>query len=725
MAGMKALIPAAGASGKTLVATITGYTNSTQLTLSVAAGTAAAGVAALIGTDDTPFLQAWAKLNQKKSMQRVTYIVSNTININGDSSNPLTNTRQGMFAPIGATIEEITDDVPIMTVFSNRSSWRFPRLLYANAQAASNLNAVGLLVDPYPGQGGLYICDEISMKIENAAVGFFNPPSVSSTIPSGASLGDTSVTVANAQTNALGNFPWMKQMWVQIRLHGGAWFPVRISNVGGTILTLTSALPDSVDANAPIVFSMKAQSGSVVGLMGPADYSNNFTDIYIVNPSLAGYVDRSVGTHNEYSNFYVTGNLPPAGDNLNWPTTATNAIYIAGSAQNHFGIVNVEHLKLTGSAIIYYSGGAAPVFDSIHFEGDRLTTSGTGLIEGHTNSMIIGSLELNYCSMISDDGITNVAILMPSNSNEPGVTTSWIPRGKWKIGSLTTQKNIVTFSANAGSPVAFLVKDNSGSSIDIEIDEWNTMRDGGFYPAGQLVTPAGNAAPWIGNKMPRDTVAYGLRLGMATLAAQRLYAGAGSYNVNKILVANGSKWVNGTPAGGIYQDAALSTLMTSSNSLPLAVGSAATAVVLPLASGAQNTMLNNLTNSASFLLTAASTTSTVTTSTSTWLTGRNAGDNQTNLAYINFTSAHGLTAGQDVTIAGSANPGLSGSVHAYVVDVPSSTQIVLYVDSATCTITPPATTSTCGTSGSPIPESGLTITVNPVADVFVMGDKVS
>jgi hypothetical protein len=473
-----------------------------------------------------------------------------------------------------------------------------------------------------------------------------------------------------------------------------------------------------------VVHSTVVQSGPNYALCNPVFFQNTISAVEIYTPSVAGWVDRGSGTQNNILNLYVNGSPQPAGNNVDYATTAVNGVYMSGRSQDHIGIVNIEHLALSGSAFVYNSSDGAPVIDSIHFEGDRLKGDGTALIDAQSNGMHVGAVDVVYCVMLASDGLTGVSIFKTAPTAKPGVTSSYTGRGIWDIGNLTTIKNAVNSSAQ-DNPVAFLVRDNSGSTIDVNIASWNSMRDGGFYPVGQLVTPAGSAAPWIGNKMPRDTVAYGLRVGLGTLAAQRLYSGAGSYSVNKVVVTNGNSWVGGTPAGGVYQDAALSTLLTASNALPVPANSAASAFVLPLAAGAQSSMLNNLTSNAYFQLSAAAAPSTIATATGSWVTGRNAGDNQTNLAYINFGSAHGLSAGQDVTVAGSGNPGLSGSVHGYVVDVPNPMQIVLYVDSATCTITPPATTSACGTSGSPIPESGLTITVNPVADVFVIGDRVS
>jgi hypothetical protein len=94
--------------------------------------------------------------------------------------------------------------------------------------------------------------------------------------------------------------------------------------------------------------------------------------------------------------------------------------------------------------------------------------------------------------------------------------------------------------------------------------------------------------------------------------------------------------------------------------------------------------------------------------------------------------------GQSITVSGSVNPGLSSTVTGYVTDIPATNTLVLYLDSALCTIAvgdttprnPPVTGTAidCGynsPSRTPVTDNGITLTLNPTADVYAIGDKVS
>jgi hypothetical protein len=204
---------------------------------------------------------------------------------------------------------------------------------------------------------------------------------------------------------------------------------------------------------------------------------------------------------------------------------------------------------------------------------------------------------------------------------------------------------------------------------------------------------------------------------------------AANFNPNKIFVTNGSAWASGSPAGGIYTDSSCTNLFTSANNLSASVNTTTAAIIWPMSSTAQSLLYNiPKSNNFFFKLSTAGTTPpaiSVTNGTS-YVTGRNGGNNNTDLAVIDLglTPANPIIPGQRVQITGSANTGLSGTVQAYVVDVPDPSHIVLYVDSFACTYVPPdSPPAQCGSASSPTGEKGMSITVIPTVDAFITGDK--
>ncbi len=715
-------------------------------------------------TDDTAALQRWgSSAVWMKSMQRATYNVCGTINMNGElgASLPMASlTRWGIDAPPGATINETCNNVPIMTAYGSRGFWHFPHLQYATPQtvtfssatasATGNIYSVGLMIEPYPGDGGLYMSDDISFRVDNAAVGFGIPKAFSDTVSVGAASATNTLTLTNSPTDFTGARPWVPQMYIQVKLETEntclppprpVWQTVRIKSISGNVLTLADSLCDNVAAGAAVVHSTNVESGTTVAAPVPVNnFSNTYSYAEVTAPTLVGWYDGGAGTQNVILNRYIRNGLPA--DNWHSWGMVKYGIWEGGRSQDVLSITNLEHFTYLGSAWIYQSSDGNVVAHSIHFEGARLVTDGTALMDWATNNATIDALDVAYTSMLADNSdlsppfnnsITNgVAIFKPGPTGAADATesTTFTGRGIWIVNNLTTQKNIVDSSANPGvTPIALLVRQTVPSTIDVDIKSWNSFIDGGFVPAGQLVYPVNGAGPIIENRMPAGTSAYLLRANTTiSSCTQRMLGVAANFNPNKILVTNGSAWVSGAPAGGLYTDSSCSNLLTSSNTLSANANTTTAALVWPFSATAQS-LLYNIPESNNFffrLSTAGTTPLPINvTAGSSYLTGRNGGNDNTDIAVINLglTPSPSFVPGQRVQITGSANPGLSGTVQAYVTEVPDSTHIVLYVESGLCTTTSSMPPPDCGTAASPKPETAMNITVIPTVDVFVTGDK--
>jgi hypothetical protein len=851
MNGKLALIPNGLGTNVSLVATIT-YNSPTQITMSAPVNNAGAyatatNVSFTVGSDDTAALNAWAAVPWKRSMQRKQYLVTDTINMNGELGATLGLngiTWWGVEAAPGSTILMVSENKPILTIYGSRGSWQLPRLVYNDPQTVTfatptssptgNIYSVGLMVDPYPGLGGLYMSHVKEMRVEQAAIGFGVPTYIQDTLSAPAKANDTTIKVAHPPTTIDGSYPWILQMYVQVHLDNNSWATSRITNISGNTLTLASPLPSAagnvyIDVvhtsgveTSPTAFNDTLASSSAGGTstitvshsgsgypwaagmslwihldngtwladtissvsgttltlasllpsstgttynqvayspisLAPINiFSNTWDYVQIVQPTFYGWYDAGSGTQDIIANRYVQYSAP-SGDN--WGHSfqmLKSAIVDLGRSQDYYGITNLEHFIYLSDAWLYSSSDGNVAAGSIHIEGARLLSDGTGLLHWKTNNAVIDALDVAYTSML----VNNTDQPSPFNttlSNGVGIfrtditahpdtsfNKSFTGKGKWIVHNLSTMKNVVDASASfSPAPIAFLQLGGSPGAnyIDVEIDTWNASRDGGFYPARQLASPSNGPAPFIKNLMPDRTVAYTLRVPQfSNSTCYGLYTTVYGVSVNKILLGNGSGWVYGTPKGGIYLDNACTAgnllSATSDNSGLLNTSSAA--ITWPLGAAAQNSsyyMPARAGNYVPFWLEWSASAGTYpppittnsTNSGTSWAYGRNGGDTYTNMVVINLPSApaYPIMPGQMVTITGANNAAISGTVTAYVVDVASSTQLYLYVENTICTDQAPLYTPdpTCGSPTAPTPETSLSIQVVPTVDVFILGDK--
>ncbi|HVW78504.1 MAG TPA: hypothetical protein VHB45_12885 [Alloacidobacterium sp.] len=729
-------------------------------------------------TDDTAALQRWAAAkNFMKAMMRKTYRVSGTINMNGELGALIP--PGGDISPVirwgvearGAAIHEMANNIPIMTIYGSRGTWDLPRMYYDTLQTVTitapngfvsctsssfgttcNPYAVGLMVDPYPDMGALYMSRDVRFVVENAAVGFGVARAFDDTLASDAtssgigSTGTTTLSMTTTPTDISGLKPWIPQMYAQLQLDNGNWFVARIKSVNPLTNTvvLQGVLPSSARAGRYLVHSAALQTaGGGPGLSPLNNFSNTISYAEVFQPTFEGWYDHGAGTSNKFLNRYIHWN--PCGDNWHCYGLVKNAIFEDARSQDVLGQTNIEHLISYGSMWIHNSADGTVDAGTVHCEGCGLVSEGTAIFDWATANAGFDSVSIEYGRMVADNSdlpapfnatITNgVGIFKPEYTEvtDPTPSTAFTGRGQWTIRQLSTLENTVDASSSS-APIAFLVRGfGTGNYSEVHIGTWTNTRDSGFYPGGALVYPAMGPAPIIDNVMPEDTVAYNLKMpidgstGCTGVASQRLYASVSNWLPEAIIVNGGSPWVGGSPTGGIYTSpAGCSTLLTSTNTNSIAASSQLANFVLPLSATAQNQLYNvDTSNNPFFYLSAAAGSTSINNATGSWCTGRNGGATNTNLCFINLASAPSpaVTPGQLVVVSGSANKGLQGTVTAFITDVPSSTQIALYVNSLACTNYDGGPDSTCGTSAAPTPESALSITVRPTVNVFIKGSK--
>lgn len=658
--------------------------------------------AAQPGTDDGNALQAWASLPCERKRTRGRFGTRRTIHWNGNAGGAA-NVNLGMQGDAGMRIIQVTDNIPIMTVWGSRGVWELPMLEYANRQASDSYSAVGVLVTPPPGQTGWYQNVIGRIMVRNGAnVGFFNPPAFASTTTAGYAAGVTAITVANAQTDATGSYPWVPGLWVQVALAAGGLHISRLAGVAGAVLTLETPLPGAVNNGAAVSVSGETPPTSFPS----AIFSNTIHSVVIDAPSRYGFVDRGTGTGDFIGNLYVRA--PGSGDVATPTYTIEQAVYISGKTAQGIAQFNVEYLGFNREAV--FVSGRHFKFGEVHFEGARLYANNTSLFAGTAPDLDIDLMQVEYWRVDPADIANGVAIFGPRAV--PGTTLGG-GRGQWRVRQLNTRKNVFSRADTNGR--AFIAGYFTGSTVtQIKIESWRYDRDGGFYPSGQLVTPSSKGGlVALGNLLPPDCVAYAFNVDASVDSAanyQRIFTSIkGQFKIREVLAMHPSVSMT-TAAGGIYADVTGTTLVSNVSNQGLATLTDSGKVLsIPLAA-AEATVLRTGASDLSYKSSATQAKPAPLTGTSSYLTGRNGGDNNTNLAFINFAAPHGLTAGNTVLITGSVTAALNG-IKRKIVDVPSATQIVVYCDSA----------APVGTAGAPTADAAISVQHIPTFDLVVLG----
>jgi len=638
----------------------------------------------LDGTHTQDAINAWASKLCWRVMPPGKYGTTKTVYWNGSSSSadpstsPVGGYADGIEAIGTAEIVQRTDNIPVMTFWGSRGNWRFPKLSYMNLQPNTNWSAVGLLCASNPSgpSNGFYMSNVEYLSVAGACVGVFFPKSINSTAAVAAIAGATSITVANAQTIANGGYPWVAGMFVQIALDAGGFFTTRITAVAGAVLTLLDAIPSAVSISNKVVVTPTKMITGTESLSNGVRFSNTWSYVFIENPSQFGWVSTCAGTQDVFVNRYVTY-APPAGTQSTPTPTAVSAIWEAFRNDDRHGITNIEHFNFTSHG--WYTDGDDCDLGVIHFEACRLRTNSTGLIASTMQTLRAAVVNVVYCSMLTEDITGSVGIFMPLAAST--ATKLGANKGRWKIGILETTKNFINAS------IAFLIRDSSGNQTKISIDNWLFQRDGGFYPNQQLCSSINNSAlTEMSNVLPDNVVAYLLDADITSTAVQSMYpSNRGQYKINKFAFLWPTKIPTAATAG-VYSDISATTLATSVNNTALSGLSSKTGTIIePALAAAEATKLRTAGARVYFKCLAGEAAPAAVTGTSSYLTGRSGGSGNTNLAFVNFGSAHGFTVGDTVVITGSVTSVLNSTFK--IVDVLGNAVVTGSISGTTLTVT--------------------------------------
>lgn len=657
--------------------------------------------AASPGTDDGDALNAWASELCTRVMPAGRYGTTKTIHWNGGAGGNA-NANCGIQCDPQATIYQRTDNIPIMTAWGSRGQWDFPVLEYANRQAATSFSAVGLLICPYPGQTGWYqnVISRILVR-GGANVGVFNPPAISSTTTVSYAQGDSALTVANAQTDAMGAYPWVPGMWVQVALASSGWHISRIASVAGAVLTLATPLPGAVNSGAAVVFAGLTPTSNFPSAM----FSNTIHSIIVDEPSRYGLIDRGTGTGDAIANLYVRA--AGTGDATSPLYTIERAVVLSGKAATSIAQLNVEYLGFNQDVISL--GGRHFKLGEVHIEGCRSFGNNTGLISGTAPDIDIDLVQVEYWTAFTADIATAVGIFYP---RAVPLTELGSGRGQWRIRQLNTRKNLFNRADVLGR--AFVGAFPTATLTQIRIESWRYDRDGGMYPSGQLTSPSNKGGlVSIGNLLPPDCVGFAFDVDASSDNAatyQRIFTSPkGQFKVREILAFRPTQSLT-TATCGIFADNTGTTLISSVSTQALSTLTDSGKVLsIPLVAG-EATTLRAGSSDMFFKINATQAKPAAVTGTSSYLTGRNGGDNNTNLGFINFAAAHGLNVGDYVLISGSVSSAFNGAKRK-IVDVPSANQIAVYADSA----------AAVGTAAAPTSDPAISIQRIPTLHLAVLG----
>lgn len=653
------------------------------------------------GTDDGDALNAWAAELCWRVMPPAVFGTTKTIFLNGDLP---ASAKYGIFAEAGAEIVQRTDNIPVMAFYGARGTWRFPKLSFMVQQPNTNRSAIGLLCATNPtGPGnGFYMANVPHLHVNQAAIGVFFPKAINSTAAEAAAAGSNTVKVAHAQTIANGGYPWVTGMYVQIYLDNGTYHTTRITGVATDVLTLRDPIPAgrNVAIGNRVAVSPSVLVGAGATGASPVRFSNTWSYVFIENPSQFGWVCTGTGTNDVFLNRYI--NFQPAPIQWQQVPQAVSAIWEENRNGDKHVMTNIEHFNFSSHG--WYVNADSVDLGFIHFEANRMKSNATGLIAGPTRNLSVDTVQVTYCAFLSEDLAGSTAgIFCPTAASD--ATRLGANKGTWRVGCLDTYKNFV-------SPgVGFIVREASNNQIRVRFESWQLFRDGGFYPTGQL-TSSINWSPVIPkNLMPENTVAYLLDADLTITTVQSMFpSNKGQYRVSKLAYM----WPSKTPTtatAGVFDDEAATTLVSSANNTALSGLTSKTGTIIEpgLAAGEANKL-----RAAGFRIyfkcNAAEAAPASVTGASSYLTGRNGGSGNTNLGFINFGAAHGFNAGDVVTITGSVTAALNSTFK--IVDVPSATQIAVYVDSA----------AAVGSAGAPTADAAIAVRLKPTINVFALGD---
>jgi len=306
--------------------------------------------------------------------------------------------------------------------------------------------------------------------------------------------------------------------------------------------------------------------------------------------------------------------------------------------------------------------------------------------------------------MLTEDISGTVGVFMPLAAST--ATKLGANKGRWKIGILETTKCFINAS------IAFLIRDGSGNQTKISIDNWLFQRDGGFYPNQQLCSSINNSAlTEMSNVLPDNVVAYLLDADITNTAVQSMYpSNRGQYKISKFAFLWPTKIPTAATAG-VYSDIGATTLATLVNNTALSGLTSKTGAILePALAAAEATKLRVAGARVFFKCLAGEAAPAAVIGASSYLTGRSGGAGNTNLGFVNFGAAHGFTVGDTVVITASVTAALNGTFK--LVDVPTTTQITVYVDSV----------AAVGTAAAPTADAAISVQLKPTVNVIAFGD---
>lgn len=407
-------------------------------------------------------------------------------------------------------------------------------------------------------------------------------------------------------------------------------------SVRSTTFTLSQPIPSAASVSKRVQFT----GASSPSKFQSAVFSNTNAGIYIDEPSRYGIIDRGTGTGNVYGNLYVRS--PGSNDKTAPPWTIRMGVDIRSRTAENIKQMNFEYLSFLDS-MSNFSGDYFS-FGCIHEEGCRLLTANTGIVSGSARAMDIDLLQVEYWTVLGFSSPDVLGILFPRSVAGTSIGDG---RGVWRIKELNTSKSPINGRA-------YLACWGTGCLTQVEIDNWSPERDSGIYPSGQIASPS-NRFIRIKNMMPEETVGYAYDLDATdNTNYQRIpTSGRGQFRIKEIVLIKPSVSMT-TATGGVTSDTS-GTLITNVNNQALSpLTDRAKILPMPLSSAEANTLRAG--NSDVYMKLAANQASpTAKTVATSYLTGRNGGEAKTNLAFLNFTAAHGYSAADYVLCNGLTN----------------------------------------------------------------------
>ena len=323
------------------------------------------GAAGDNATDDTVAMLTWASLagaGRQLYAPSGTFLIGSSLVFDADELY--------IRAHPAARVVQTRPNTPGIVIAGSRSDLELPVIECRPPAGAESFQSIGIIYSTrINGAPGSYFSSIRRQVVEGFAVGIFEVGEIKSTLVESAGVGDTTVRVADGQTNALGSHPWLPGTPLSIRSFDGTIERVRIRKITGTMIEVHPAL------------TRFSKVGDLVYVEPATLFSDVVELTRLYNFSLIGLCLRGFQTQQNWLQVHLNGDS----------NVRTKAVAALLMISDEVGIaqLNVEHLSFSGNWLTFF-GQDAIYIGGLHLEDCEFRSEDRVMIFSSAHDMRIG-----------------------------------------------------------------------------------------------------------------------------------------------------------------------------------------------------------------------------------------------------------------------------------------------------------------------------------------------